>query len=94
MDTPLLNGLATVDLSCSCGASLRHTDFAHRTSEAEEEFRRVHVGELCGVGPYRDPLDIILASWDRLANDLRTHHGLALAVCAEQVRQATGRAKP
>lgn len=43
MDTP--SRFQTVDLACSCGASLKHVDFAHRTSEAEGEFRAQHVGE-------------------------------------------------
>lgn len=50
MDTPF----ETVDLRCSCGASLRQVDFAHRTAEAEGEFRAQHVGEfhvVSGAGP-------------------------------------------
>jgi hypothetical protein len=35
----------TVSIQCSCGASLRQVDFAHRTAEAEGEFRAQHAGE-------------------------------------------------
>lgn len=54
MDTP--SRFATVDLACSCGASLKQVDFAHRTSEAEGEFRAQHVGEfhvVSEVPPFR-----------------------------------------
>lgn len=49
MDTPSRNGLATVDIACSCGASLRQVDFAFRVGVAEEEFRAQHVTEFCLV---------------------------------------------
>ena len=95
MDTPSLkNEMETLRLICRCGASIQQTDLTWRLNEAGEEFRRVHSDRAsCEVGPYRDPIDALLASWDRLVNDIHSLHGGVLAVCAEQVRRATGRAK-